>query len=146
MRQANRLAAQLGLGPLDDCGASRTRLAGATTVTVVATDFAFAVAPLRHGPTHFVVRNRGQQPHQLFVVGLRAAGTLDEALAADRENGDPGPFLADAGAVSHVVPPGGRTWLDVDLARGPTALLCFLPLPDATPHAYKGMAVEIDVR
>ena len=146
MRRAERIAAALGVGPLGECGIRSKRLSGAVRVPVHATDFAFTVAPLKAGPTRFVIRNQGKEAHHLYVVRLRNAGTLAEALAADRESGSPGRFLADAGVVSSTVSPGGRTTLDVDLRRGPTGLLCYLPSPDATPHAYKGMAVEVVVQ
>ena len=143
MRRAERLAAALGVGPLADCGVRRQRLDGARVVKVEATDFAFSVPPLKAGPTRFVLRNRGGEAHHLYVVRLRRAGTLAEALAADRETGRPGRFLTNEGVVSPTAGPGGRVTLDLHLRRGPTALLCYLPSPDATPHAYKGMALEL---
>ena len=145
MRRAERIAAALGVGPLGQCGIRPKRLDGAVRVQVLATEFAFTVAPLGAGPTRFVIRNQGKEAHHLYVVRLRKAGTLAQALAADRESGRPARFLADAGAVSETVRPGGRTTLDIDLRGGPTGLLCYLPSPDATPHAYKGMALEVVV-
>jgi hypothetical protein len=79
------------------------------------------------------------------VVRLRQPGTLDDALRADREGQLPGSFLADGGTVSPVVRPGERTSVDVKLRAGSYGLLCFVASPDGTPHAFKGMAVEISV-
>ena len=142
-RQADRFALRLGIGRLAECGIRRARLDGARRVPVDAADFTFGVNGVRAGPTRFVVRNRGDEPHHLVVVRLAEPGTLDEAVRADREGENPRPYLGRGRAISEEIGPGARTTLDVRLPPGPYGLLCFVASPDGTPHAYKGMAVEI---
>ena len=144
-QQANRTALRLGIGRLEECGVAPVRLPSPRRTRIDAEDFFFAVDEVRRGPTRFVLRNRGTEPHQLFVVRLSQAGTLDDAVRADRRQEDPGAFLGDGRAVSSVVEPGGRTTLDVRLPPGPYGLLCLVASADGTPHAYKGMATEIAV-
>lgn len=142
-RQADRIAMRLGIGRLEDCGVATARLPSPDRVRVDAEDFFFGVADVQRGQTRFVVRNRGTEPHHLAIVRLAEAGTLDDAVRADRRQEDPAAFLGNGRAISKVVDPGGRTTLDVRLPPGPYGLLCFVASEDGTPHAYKGMAQEI---
>jgi hypothetical protein len=146
LRQANRIARRLDLGPLESCGFSPRLLRNTRRVAVTATDFAFEVGAVVPGRTRFVLRNAGREHHQLFVVRLRAPGTLNAAVQADRDGGEPGQFLARRSTVSDVAAPGGRARADLDLRPGSYGLLCFVASVDGTPHAYKGMAIEISVQ
>lgn len=143
--ETNKVAARLGIGRIEDCARAPGRLPGAQRVRVTATDFSFSFNPPASGPTRFVLRNRGEEPHQLFVVQLREAGTLDDAVRADRFDRRPGQFLRGEGATSPVVSPGKTATLDVRLPSGAYGLLCFVASEDGTPHAYKGMATEFQV-
>ena len=140
---ADAIARRLGMTPFSECGLRQRRLEDARRVPVQALDFDFSVAAAQAGPARFVVRNAGQERHHLFVVRLAAAGTLAEALRADRAGESPGALLRGKGAVSPVAVPGERATLDVVLRPGAYGLLCFLASPDGTPHAYKGMSAEI---
>lgn len=145
-RQADTAAEVLGLGSLDACGRPSAGGPVDQRVIVRARDFAFDVAPVvARGPTRFVLHNRGQEDHHLYVVRLRDPGTLTAALAADRRGDPPGRFLAGEGVESPTARPGDRARVDVRLRRGTYALLCFVASPDGTPHAYKGMATEITI-
>lgn len=145
--EADSAGRALGLGPLEDCGEATLRAAGRRRVVVKAVDFEFLLAAdgVRAGATRFVLRNRGEEEHQLFVVPLREPGTLGAAVAADRRGDPPGPFLAGRGEATAVALPGERTTLDVVLERGPYGFICYVPSPDGTPHAFKGMWREINV-
>lgn len=147
LHEADGAARDLGMGPLLQCGAPTLRAAATQRVSVRAVNFAFRLqeGSLRAGSTRFVLRNRGSEDHQLFVVPLREPGTVTAAVAADREGEPLRPFLAGRGAVTAVARPGQRVGMDVDLEPGPYGLLCFVASPDGTPHAYKGMFAEIDV-
>lgn len=142
---ADRIARRLGMSPVSQCGEHRLRLRRATRVRVNAYDFGFEVGSVSSGPTKFVLRNSGTERHHLFVVRLRSAGTLGEAIRADRAGENPGAFLLGQGNVSPVARPGERVTVDVRLRSGSYGLLCFVASPDGTPHAYKGMAAEISV-
>ena len=144
-RQADRIAASIGIGPLEDCGSKPRVLANARREPVTAADFTFGVGAVRPGRTRFVVRNDGDELHQLFVVRLREQGTTGAAVREDRDGGNPGRYLANKGAATPVIVPGEQGSVDVKLRTGPYALLCFVASKDGTPHAYKGMATEIFV-
>src|SRR5215472_5783332 len=50
-------------------------------VTIVGTDYAFAVPPtLEHGPTAFSFENRGSVRHEMNLVRLKPGVTLDSLL------------------------------------------------------------------
>ena len=142
---ADAIARELDLGPLMHCGTVPGPLGGRTRVRVTARDFDFRVGPLTPGGTRLVVRNRGVEDHQLFVVPLREPGVLAAAIAADRRGQPLDGFLSGRGNASPVVAPGQRAVLDVDLEAGPYGFVCFVASEDGTPHAYKGMAVEVTV-
>ena len=145
--EADSAGRALGLGPLENCGRTTVRSAGRRRVVVNAVDFEFRLGQdrLPVGATRFVLRNRGTEEHQLFVVPLRQPGTLDAAVAADRRGEPPGPFLAGRGEATAVVRPGERATVDVVLEPGPYGFLCYVASPDGTPHAFKGMALEVMV-
>lgn len=145
--EADTAARDLGLGPLTQCGEPAPRLAGRQRIVVDGVDFDFrtraeAIAP---GATRFVLRNRGVEEHQLFVVPLREPGTLGAAVAADRRGERLDKFLAGRGAATAVARPGERMTLDMELEPGPYGFLCFVASPDGTPHAFKGMLREVTV-
>lgn len=145
MQHTNSVARRLGIGRLQECGARPVKLRNATRVQVTAHDFAFTADTPRAGPTRFVVRNEGSEPHHLFIVGLREEGTVRDAVRADRFEQRPGDFLLGEGRTSPVAAPGETVTLDVGLRPGVYGLLCFVASEDGTPHAYKGMATEIVV-
>ena len=144
--EADRFAQRLGIGRLQDCGPPRPSIRRSRPVAVTAQDFSFSAEDVAAGPTRFVLTNAGREPHHLFVVRLAQAGTLNEAVRADRRQSSPGEFLRRQSAVSVTADPGTTTALDMRLKPGPYGLLCFVASEDGTPHAYKGMALEIDVR
>lgn len=145
MKEADAVARRLNIPPPSGCDRPTVRLPGARKRAVDAFDFGFAVAEGGPGPTRFVLRNTGEERHHLFVVRLRNAGTVLDAVRADRAGEPPGQFLAGAGKVSAVAHPGERATVDINLRPGSYALLCFVASRDGTPHAYKGMATEISV-
>lgn len=145
--EADAAARDVGVGPLLQCGTPTLRTAANRRVSLNAVDFGFRLPQesLQAGATRFVLRNRGSEDHQLFVVPLREPGTLSSAVTADREGEPLQRYLAGRGATTPVARPGQRVAVDVDLEPGPYGLLCFVASPDGTPHAYKGMYAEFDV-
>jgi hypothetical protein len=116
--------------------------AGAAQVEVVATEYAFELdTDVAAGPTAFVMRNEGEEPHSIAVARLNQAGTLDEALAAE----DSDEFVDEDLGESNTAPAGGRAVLNVDLTPGAYAILCFVTAPDGDIHAFVGQAVEFTV-
>lgn len=145
--EAESAGRALGIGPLLECGNVAPQAAGRRRVVVNAVDFEFraAGAVLEAGATRFVLRNRGTEEHQLFVVPLRERGTLPAAVAADRRGERVTPFLAGPGAATAVARAGERVTLDMELNRGSYGFVCYVASPDGTPHAFKGMAAEFEV-
>ena len=116
----------------------------ATQVPVVATEYTFEVPEVAAGPTAFVLDNQGQEAH-FMVIAQVLQGTLDEALQFE---GDPEAegLVADVGDSGIAAPGGGDPEVaNVELEPGNYAMLCFVPGPDGTPHAFMGMAVEFTV-
>jgi hypothetical protein len=114
-------------------------------VAVTATDYAFEIADVTAGKVAFQMDNAGDEPHFMYVVRLKDGATIDEALAADEEGGDPDAFIDEDVGESVAVGPGGTAVLNADLTPGTYAMLCFVGNADGVPHAFLGMAEEFDV-
>jgi hypothetical protein len=120
----------------------------ATRVGVTASEytFTFDTQEIPAGPVSFVMTNAGEEVHFMALTRINDGHTLDEALAFD---GDPdgagitSPVEYDSGLAA----PGGEDEEVVtnDLEAGNYAMLCFIPGPDGTPHAFMGMAVPFTV-
>jgi hypothetical protein len=119
----------------------------ASRVDVTASEYTFAFpTELTTGPSSFVLTNAGAEVHFMVLTQLAEGRTIEEVLAFD---GDP----EEAGLVTGVefesglAAPGGddEEIITTDLAPGSWAMLCFIPGPDGTPHAFSGMAVPFTV-
>lgn len=117
----------------------------ATLVAVTATDYAFEVADVPAGKVAFQMENAGDEPHFMYLVKLKEGATIDEALAADEEGGDPEAFVDEDIGESVAAGPGGTAVLNADLSPGTYAMLCFVGDADGVPHAFLGMAEEFEV-
>jgi hypothetical protein len=127
-------------GELPD-GVSREPDEDAQRVDVSAIEYDFIFEPPSAGAVSFVMSNDGEEPHFLGLGKLRDGATIEEALEAD----DPEEFT-EWTADSDVVGPGGEAVLTVDdLEPGEYGMVCFIPGPDGTPHAFSGMAVPFTV-
>jgi len=118
------------------------------TVTVVGTDYAFAVPPiLRHGPTAFTFENHGRVRHEMNLAALKQGITLDSVLHADL--GPARRALVEGGGLL-LAEPGERSpyQLLADLTAGRTYILvCTLrDAPDKPPHTQLGMFASFEVR
>lgn len=117
-------------------------------VTVVGTDYAFAVAPtLEHGPTAFSFENQGRVRHEMNLVRLKPGVTLDSLLHTP-----PGPArraLVEGGGLLLAEPGEPSPYqLLADLTKGRTyAVVCNLQdAPDKPPHTQLGMFASFEVR
>ena len=113
---------------------------GATRVDVTATDYAFEVGPVEAGRTSFVLTNEGEEAHFLFIVKLAEGVTLEQAMA---EEG--GEATTEGEWETRVASAGDEEAITFDVEPGNYGLLCFVPAPDGTPHAFMGMQTEITV-
>jgi len=121
---------------------------GIRNVTVVGTDYAFAVpASLAHGLTAFSFENRGRVRHEMNLLWLKHGVTLDSVLRAD-----PGPSqrsLLEGGGVLFAEPGDRSAYrLLVDLVAGRTYLLIcnFRDAPDKPQHMELGMFASFQVK
>jgi hypothetical protein len=113
----------------------------ATRVDVSATEYDFEFDAPPAGPVSFVMSNDGDEPHFLGIGKLLPGVTVEEAIQAS----DPSE-VTEWTADSAVVGPGEEAVLTVDnLEPGEYGMVCFIPSPDGTPHAYLGMAVGFTV-
>jgi hypothetical protein len=97
--------------------------------------------PVTAGRTSFVATNAGAQAHFMLLVRLADGVTLEDALKSEEGKG------IEAQWSSSIVAAGGadEEALTVDLEPGTYGMACFIPDPDGTPHAMKGMARQFTV-
>jgi hypothetical protein len=113
----------------------------AQRVDVSAIEYDFIFDAPSAGPVSFVMSNDGDEPHFMGIGKLAEGVTLEEALESDDPD-EVTEFTAD----SEVVGPGGEAVLTFeDLEAGEYGMVCFIPTPDGTPHAFVGMAVPFTV-
>jgi hypothetical protein len=112
----------------------------AASGTITATDFAFDRLPsLEPGTATIRLRNRAGQLHELNLVELTAAGTIDDVVDWYRRHEGPPPMRSLGGVV---VPAAGEANATFDLEQGATyAFVCAIPdmSGDFAPHLTKGM-------
>jgi hypothetical protein len=119
----------------------------ATRVDVEASEYAFAFDPeVPAGPTSFVMTNVGQEAHFMTFTRISEGHTLDEVFAFE---GDPeaAGLVTNGEYDSGTAAPGGEDEevVTLDLEPGSWVMLCFVPGPDGTPHAFSGMATPFTV-
>lgn len=142
------------------------------TATYVGADYAISgPAKLAAGWVDVTFRNDGREPHEVFVSRLAEGKTyadfqalmraeMDENMAEgnmsmegdtedmDDMSGEMDPWDAiDGGPVTSVGAVGGgmRNHVRMRLAPGNYVLQCWIPSPDGTPHAMKGMVASLEV-
>ena len=108
-------------------------------VTMTMFDYNFTLSkPLTAGHQVIEVLNTGPQPHEVFILRLAPGKTLDDFGKWMGKMQGPPPGTAMGGTTAAL--PGAKTWIDVDLAPGDYALLCFVPdAKDGKLHMDKGM-------
>ena len=120
----------------------------ATRVDVTASEYTFVADPesVEAGKISFVMTNAGEEVHFLALSRINEGHTLEEALAFEGDPGEAG-ITTDAEYDTGLAAPGGEDEevVTVDLVAGNWVMLCFVPGPDGTPHAFTGMAVPFEV-
>ena len=120
----------------------------ATRVDVTASEYTFVADPesVEAGPISFVMTNEGEEVHFLALSRINEGHTLEEALAFEGDPTEAG-ITTDAEYDTGLAAPGGEDEevVTVDLEAGDWVMLCFIPGPDGTPHAFSGMAVPFTV-
>ncbi len=123
-------------------GASEEVEDDANLVEVSSTEYSFDVpATLEAGRTSFVLTNAGAQAHFMLIGKLAEGVSLEDALASEDGSGIEAEWesgLAAAGGEDEEA-------ITFDLEPGDYGMVCFVPDPDGTPHAFKGMAIPFTV-
>ena len=110
-------------------------------VDIAMTEYRFDVTAQFHpGRMVFRAENRGTMDHSVTLVALpEDYPPLDEQLRGDTRRG------ATTIAMLRRRPPGAKGTFAVDLGPGRYGIVCFVPDPDGTVHALKGMNFEFRV-
>lgn len=119
----------------------------ATRVDIVASEYTFDIPEgLTAGRASFVLTNEGQEAHFMIIAKIAEGHTLDEALAFEGDPEEAG-LIEPGSAESDLAAPGGEDEevLTFELTPGDYGMVCFLPGPDGTPHAFSGMAIPFTV-
>lgn len=120
------------------CSPKAATPAGPNVVTVVATDYAFAVADtLPAGLTTLRLANAGTETHHMVVMRLAEGKTLADVQAMKPEDSVPSwlSFPGSPGAIA----PGDTSTTTALFAPGQYVMACYIMSPDGVPHVAKGM-------
>lgn len=134
--------------------------------TITAVDYAFAGVPagVAAGWVTFTLKNDGDEPHELYIASLgdMTFGEFQDLVREDMEGGESGEDAGDGNATDGAddeeapeegppVPGVGGIHPDLErsatirLEEGAYVLACWIPSPDGTPHAFKGMLAQLNV-
>ena len=126
------------LGIMSACARKDAAPAGPNVVTIVATDFAFALPEtLPAGLTTLRLANAGAEPHHAVLVKLGEGKTIADFQAAAMSPGTPD-WMTFPGSPAAVAPNDTSNATTL-LEPGQYVLVCFIPSPDGAPHIAKGM-------
>ena len=133
--------------------ASRPIPEGVPVVDMVLQEYAFvyneAAILAADGNFAFDVTNIGQEEHEIVIFGIDSNDSLLEILQSSSEPESPDDLPPGLEFVTFggVFEPGqdGTVVLDQPLTAGRYGLVCFLPAPDGTPHAFLGMVSEFEI-
>jgi hypothetical protein len=115
------------------------------TAVVVAKDFAFdAPDSLPAGWTTFRMKNSGPNLHHLVLFRIEGGKTLADAEAALKNPGPPPAWLIEVGG-PNAPNPGSESNATIELQPGTHLMMCFVDIPDKTPHFMKGMLRPLKV-
>ena len=118
---------------------------GIRTMTVTATDYAFAAPDtVPAGLTEIRLENRGTEMHHAMLIRLDAGKTMSDLFASMKGEG-PLPSWAREVGGPNTPGPGGESTAILRLVAGRYAMVCVIPSPDGKPHVMKGMAKEVVV-
>ena len=112
-------------------------------------DFAFVGLDTLTAGKHTVsVTNNGPQPHEATIIKLNDGVTVPDVLAAMNSTTPPAgpPPWTDVGGIAAIAAASTAT-MDVDLAAGNYAYICFVPDPaTGKAHAQLGMIGALTVK
>jgi uncharacterized cupredoxin-like copper-binding protein len=122
-----------------------TRSGGSAIVTVTANDFSFeAPGKVAAGAVTMRLVNNGKELHHAQMIRVEDGKTMADVAKALKDAGPPPSWVKFVGG-PNAVPPGKETHATSVLTPGLYAYLCFIPSPDRTIHAAKGMVLPFEV-
>lgn len=131
------------------CAKKPASPAAATTanvVTIGAGDFNFqAPDTIPAGLTTLKLMNHGQEVHQVVLMRIDSGKTMADIQAMMSNPNAPIPGWLEFPLGAGGIVPGDSANSTATLGAGHYVLICFLPSPDGTPHAAKGMVRPIEV-
>lgn len=141
--------AHLALGmvaPLEVTQADDEAEAPSADYSSSATEFKFEAPTEWTGTIAF--ENRGEQPHELQVIGVAEGKTPEDVEAwFDAEPGTAGPPSWTTGGGVSVIEPGSTASFEADLEPATYFLMCFVSDPEKkAPHFALGMMQRIEVK
>jgi hypothetical protein len=132
---------------LDVVGAAAARPAELRAdIRLALDDYRFMVDSVLPAGRHLIqVSNVGRHHHEVVLFRLAPGKTPADLLAWAAKLVGPPPGIPSGGTTG--LAPGGTNIMNVDLAPGEYALVCFVHDPgEALPHASRGMISRIRVR
>jgi hypothetical protein len=146
----NRILAVVTAAALVGCTAKEQPPAAAAAapqkVDFHAVDYAF------HGPdtitagvTTFTLTNGGQTFHHVQFVRLDSGKTVADLQNAMKPNAPPPAWAVDVPG-PNAAEPNQVVNTTVDMAPGNYAIICFVDIPDKTPHFARGMIKSLTVK
>jgi uncharacterized cupredoxin-like copper-binding protein len=113
--------------------------------TVIAKDFAFeAPDSVPAGWTTFRMLNEGSTLHHMVLFRLDGGKTIADMQAAMKNPGPPPAWVVEVGGPNAPNPKSASN-ATIDLKAGDYVMLCFVDIPDKTPHFMKGMVRPLKV-
>lgn len=120
-------------------GTVRSPDAPATTVDVVATEYAFDVpAEVAGGVVEMRFTNTGGLPHEFGLARIEQGKTEADVKALIESGEEPPGWVEDVAGIPGLSP-GESVAVTRTLEPGSYAFVCFFPDPEGTPHATLGM-------
>jgi uncharacterized cupredoxin-like copper-binding protein len=130
-----------GVSREEDAAATQVEVTPVETGTGDAKTYGWDFEAPSAGNVSFVMNNTGEEAHFIGVGKLAEGVTFEEALASE-DTSETLTLEAD----SDVAAPGDTVYLTFEnLEPGEYGMICFIPAPDGTPHALKGMAEPFTV-
>lgn len=128
----------VALGALAACAREAAQSSGPNVVTIVATDFAFALPEtLPPGLTTLRLANAGAEPHHSVLLKLADGKTVADFMAVAMSETTPA-WISLPGSPA-AISPNDTSNTTTTLAPGQYVLVCYVPSPDGAPHIAKGM-------
>ena len=112
-----------------------------------AKEYSFTASGLKPGKNSLLFENTGKQPHFAAAIAIKEGSTLEDVKKFfETEKGAP-PIDESKSFDTPVIDGGRKQLVDVDLAAGKYAVICFIPDREGgPPHVERGMISEVEVR